>query len=280
MSAETPGGRNIYFGVREHGMGAALNGMAAHGGVIPFGGDVPRVLRLLPAGDPHRRAERVPVDLRLHARQRRPRRGRPDAPADRAPHGAAGDAAAHASSGPPTPNETAMAWKAAIEYQGPTALALSRQARAAPAGHGERRRARPSPRRVRRQRGAQAPARPTRSSSRRARRSASPSRRRSSSLERGVRARVVSMPCWELFEEQDDAYRDEVLPPRRDGARVRRGRRHARLAALGRRRGRDASASTAASVPRRRARPCSRSSASRRNTSSSGTLALVERLSG
>ena len=30
-------GRNLHFGVREHGMGAALNGMAAHGGVIPFG---------------------------------------------------------------------------------------------------------------------------------------------------------------------------------------------------------------------------------------------------
>jgi transketolase len=25
--------------------------------------------------------------------------------------------------------------------------------------------------------------------------------------------RVVSLPCWELFFEQDDAYRDEVLPP-------------------------------------------------------------------
>jgi transketolase len=30
----------------------------------------------------------------------------------------------------------------------------------------------------------------------------------------GVRARVVSMPSWELFERQDKAYRDEVLPPR------------------------------------------------------------------
>ena len=29
----------------------------------------------------------------------------------------------------------------------------------------------------------------------------------------GVRARVVSLPCWELFDEQDQAYRDEVLPP-------------------------------------------------------------------
>jgi transketolase len=29
----------------------------------------------------------------------------------------------------------------------------------------------------------------------------------------GIGARVVSMPSWELFAEQDDAYRDEVLPP-------------------------------------------------------------------
>ena len=29
-------GRNIAFGVREHAMGAAVNGMAAHGGVLPF----------------------------------------------------------------------------------------------------------------------------------------------------------------------------------------------------------------------------------------------------
>jgi transketolase len=29
----------------------------------------------------------------------------------------------------------------------------------------------------------------------------------------GVSSRVVSLPCWELFERQDDAYREEVLPP-------------------------------------------------------------------
>ncbi len=34
---DTPGGRNIHFGIREHAMGAAVNGMALHGGVIPFG---------------------------------------------------------------------------------------------------------------------------------------------------------------------------------------------------------------------------------------------------
>jgi len=29
----------------------------------------------------------------------------------------------------------------------------------------------------------------------------------------GVHSRVISMPSWELFEEQDEAYRDSVLPP-------------------------------------------------------------------
>jgi transketolase len=32
------GGRNIWFGVREHGMGAILNGMASYGGIRPYGG--------------------------------------------------------------------------------------------------------------------------------------------------------------------------------------------------------------------------------------------------
>ncbi|MHB8868775.1 MAG: transketolase [Thermoleophilia bacterium] len=35
---ETPGGRNLHFGVREHAMGGILNGMALHGGVFPYGG--------------------------------------------------------------------------------------------------------------------------------------------------------------------------------------------------------------------------------------------------
>ncbi|RNC85791.1 MAG: transketolase [Balneola sp.] len=38
FSSENHGGRNTHYGVREHGMAAALNGMALHGGVIPFGG--------------------------------------------------------------------------------------------------------------------------------------------------------------------------------------------------------------------------------------------------
>jgi transketolase len=34
---QDPAGRNVFFGVRENGMVAAVNGMAAHGGLIPFG---------------------------------------------------------------------------------------------------------------------------------------------------------------------------------------------------------------------------------------------------
>ncbi|HYW30727.1 MAG TPA: transketolase [Gemmatimonas sp.] len=35
---ETPAGRNFAFGIREHAMGAIMNGMALHGGTVPYGG--------------------------------------------------------------------------------------------------------------------------------------------------------------------------------------------------------------------------------------------------
>ncbi len=38
FSAENYGGRYIHYGVREHGMAAAMNGMALHGGIVPYGG--------------------------------------------------------------------------------------------------------------------------------------------------------------------------------------------------------------------------------------------------
>ena len=38
FQADSPEGRNIHFGVREHAMAAAVNGMAAHGGLIPYSG--------------------------------------------------------------------------------------------------------------------------------------------------------------------------------------------------------------------------------------------------
>jgi transketolase len=38
LTAENYSGRYVYYGIREFGMGAAMNGMALHGGVIPYGG--------------------------------------------------------------------------------------------------------------------------------------------------------------------------------------------------------------------------------------------------
>jgi transketolase len=38
FTAENPAGRYIHFGIREHGMAAAMSGMALHGGLLPFGG--------------------------------------------------------------------------------------------------------------------------------------------------------------------------------------------------------------------------------------------------
>ena len=38
LDATRPGGAYVYYGIREHGMAAAMNGIALHGGLIPFGG--------------------------------------------------------------------------------------------------------------------------------------------------------------------------------------------------------------------------------------------------
>ncbi|MFN4143901.1 transketolase [Aestuariivirga sp.] len=38
LTAADYGGRYVYYGIREHGMAAAMNGLALHGGVIPYGG--------------------------------------------------------------------------------------------------------------------------------------------------------------------------------------------------------------------------------------------------
>jgi transketolase len=38
LAADHPGGRQLHFGIREHGMGAAMVGMAMHGGLLPVGG--------------------------------------------------------------------------------------------------------------------------------------------------------------------------------------------------------------------------------------------------
>ncbi len=65
----TPGdfaGRYIHWGIREHGMCAALNGIALHGGIVPLRRDLPRLLRLLPPVDPTRQPDGPARHLRLH----------------------------------------------------------------------------------------------------------------------------------------------------------------------------------------------------------------------
>jgi transketolase len=210
MTAETPAGRNIYFGVREHGMTAALNGLAAHGGVIPFGGT------FLVFSDYSRPAIRIaalsgfrPIFVFTHDSVGLGEDGPTHQPVE---HLASLRAMPELTLiRPADPNETVMAWKLAIQDHGPTALALTRQAVPNLAGTANGGAAGLL-------RGAYVV-------------SEAPGGRPDAIIiatgsevglaveaqklleERGVRARVVSMPCWSLFEAQDRAYRDEVLPP-------------------------------------------------------------------
>jgi transketolase len=206
-----PGGRNVHFGVREHGMGAVLNGMARHGGVIPYGStffifsDYMRPSIRLAAlmgcrvvyvfthdsigvgedGPTHQPVEHL-ASLRampnLHVVR----------PADA--------------------NETAAAWRMALDRTtGPTALVLSRQKLPIL-----------PPSSVFRDGGASRGAyvledaeggRPDVLLIATGSEVSVALAARKLLAEEGVAARVVSMPCSERFEEQEAAYRDAVLPP-------------------------------------------------------------------
>ena len=72
-------------------MGGIANGIAYHGGFIPYAGDVPELQRLHARLGPAGGAVRAPRDLRLDPRLGRARRGRPDPPAGRALRRAPGD---------------------------------------------------------------------------------------------------------------------------------------------------------------------------------------------
>ena len=84
LTAEFYGGRYIYYGIREFGMAAAMNGMALHGGIMPYGGT------FLVFADYMRNAIRLSALQRLRViyvlthDSHRPWRGRPDPPAGRA----------------------------------------------------------------------------------------------------------------------------------------------------------------------------------------------------
>ena len=211
LLAGAPDGRVIHFGVREHGMGGILNGLALHGGIRPFAGtflifsDYMRPSIRLAAlmgvpvtyvfthdsiglgedGPTHQPIEQmmtlrtIPnlVDLR---------------PADAA--------------------ETVVAWRIAVERTyGPTFLALTRQ-KVPPLDRTELASSEGA------RRGAYVLAEATGGEAEviliASGSEVGTALEARSQLEAdGTPTRVVSMPSWRLFEGQDQEYRDQVLPP-------------------------------------------------------------------
>jgi len=123
---ETPGGRNIRFGVREHAMGAIVNGIAYHGGLIPFGGT------FLTFSDYMRGAIRVSALANLHSIWIFTHDSiwlGEDGPTHQAVEQIAALRAIPnlVVIRPSDANETSEAWKFALKHNGPVVLALSRQ---------------------------------------------------------------------------------------------------------------------------------------------------------
>ena len=211
FSAEEPG-RNLRFGVREHGMGGTVNGIAYHGGFIPYDAT------FLTFSDYMRGAVRL-GGARGSARRRTSGRTTPSAwvrtarPTSRSSiTRRCARSRTCGSCGPGDANETSAAWALAIERRdGPVALALTRQK--LPVLEGTAERARDGVRRggyVLREASGGAPELiiiGTGSELQLAMVAAG-------TLDAdGIPTRVVSLPCWEQFDAQDQAYRDSVLPP-------------------------------------------------------------------
>ena len=202
-------GHNMHFGVREHAMGNIVNGMALHGGVIPYGAtflvfsDYMRpALRLAALQGAHA------VFIFTHDSIGLGEDGPTHQPIEHL-------ASLRAIPGllvlrPADANETAACWRIALEHQGPSALILSRQAlpviddvarvRAGVARGGY----------ILADADAGAPELLLLATGSEV---ALALEARTLLLERGLHARVVSLPSWEIFDEQPKAYRDDVIPP-------------------------------------------------------------------
>jgi len=204
-------GRNLQFGVREHGMGAVLNGLAAHGGFIPFGAT------FLTFSDYLRPSIRLAalmgvqvVYVFTHDSIAMGEDGPTHQPVEQM-------ASLRAVPGllvlrPGDANETAVAWRVAIESrERPAALILTRQKvatldrRSFASAEGLRRgayilaEASPAdPRLILLASGSEV---------------ALAVAAREALQQRKIPVRLVSMPSWELFEAQSQEYRDSVLPP-------------------------------------------------------------------
>ena len=203
-------GRNLHFGVREHGMGAALNGMAAHGGIIPFGST------FLIFSDYLRPSIRLAALMELgviyvftHDSIGVGEDGPTHQPIEQL-------AALRAIPRlivirPGDANETAVAWRVAIENRShPVALALTRQnvptldRNQFASAEGLRKGAYIL---------ADAPGgKPDLILIGTGSELSLVVAARQKLAEQKIQARVVSMPSWELFDQQPQEYRDTVLP--------------------------------------------------------------------
>ena len=203
-------GRNLWFGVREHAMGGAVNGIAYHGGFIAYAGT------FLNFSDYMRGSVRLAALSGLHViyvwTHDSVGLGEDGPTHQPIEHYAALRAMPNLwFMRPGDANEAAAAWRVAVERRGgPVALALTRQKLPTLAGTPEL--AREGVRRggyVLRA-GGDPPELiliATGSELQLAVAAAD-------LLEAdGIAARVVSLPCWEAFDAQPQAYRDEVLPP-------------------------------------------------------------------
>lgn len=203
----TPEGRNFHFGVREHAMSAAVNGMALYGGVIPFGGT------FLIFSDYARPAVRIAalshipsIFIYTHDSVGLGEDGPTHQPVE---HLAALRAMPNLTViRPADANETVQAWKYAVSHRtGPVLFALTRQAIPT----------------------FEAPAFPTVEKGAYVLKDFSKKKPKlilmasgsevsliyaaaEKLAEEGVAVRVVSFPSWELFEQQDESYRESVLP--------------------------------------------------------------------
>jgi transketolase len=211
FNAQNRAGRNLHFGVREHAMGSILNGMAIHGGVIPYGGT------FLIFADYMRPAIRLAALSELpvtfvftHDSIGLGEDGPTHQPIE---HLAALRAIPNLTViRPADANETTVAWRLALQQQhGPVALALTRQnlpifdrtemAAADGLEHGAYiliEAASGHPDLILIATGSEV---------------ALAVEARQQLAQQGVQARVVSMPSWELFAQQPKAYHEEVLPP-------------------------------------------------------------------
>jgi transketolase len=211
FQAATPSGRNFHFGVREHGMGAVVNGMALHGGVIPY------AATFLVFSDYCRPAIRIAALSHIpsiwvftHDSIGVGEDGPTHQPVE---HFAALRTIPNLLFlRPADANETLEAWKLAIERrEGPTALALSRQNLPvfdrnlfAPASDLRRGAY------VLAEMGEGAPELILMASGSEVELIVEAGRRLAAE---SVNVRLVSFPSWELFKAQSREYRDTVLPP-------------------------------------------------------------------